>query len=329
MMNTDQFFDNKLKKQLQYLETKRKSILAFYIIAICLFLIAVITVVYYFGTYEGAEVKEHAGTMLLTFVGLVFSGIYIIGFGQKRTPAYKEIFKKEVVEKIAHSIDSNWEYDSKAHVAEEVYIESGLFNKSYEDFYGDDKVSGRVGQVVFESSELKTGSYHEYTDGDGNSKSEWKGVFHGYFFHADFNKHLQGETYVINGDLEAVADTLRPSSSNKKARRKGSMVALENKEFAKTFRVHSTSQIEARYILTPKLMESLLHVYQVFKLPMHMSFVGGKVYLAILFSKDLFEPSIWRSGVNMKELNKLYQLLNLNKTIIEEMDLNTRIWAKD
>lgn len=329
MMNSDQFFDEKLKKQLQYLETKRKSILIFYVIAIALFLGAIITVVCFFGNYEGAEAKEHAGTFILSFIGPVFLGIYIIGFGNKKIPAYKAVYKKEVVGKIAHSIDPSWEYDSKAHVAEEVYIESGLFNKSYEEFYGDDKVSGRVGQVVFESSELKTGSYYEYTDGDGNSKSEWNGVFHGYFFHADFNKHLQGATYLINGDLEAVADTLRATSSNSKTRKRGSMVALENKEFAKVFKVHSTSQIEARYILTPKLMESLLHVYEVFKLPMHMSFIGEKVYLAILFSKDLFEPSIWKSGLNMKELNKLYQLLNLNKIIIEELDLNTRIWTKD
>jgi len=76
-------------------------------------------------------------------------------------------------------------------------------------------------------------------------------------------------------------------------------------------------------------MESLLDIYKVFKQPMHMSFLDGKVYLAILFYSDLFEPSIWKSGVNIKELNKLYQLLNLNKTIIEELDLNTRIWTKD
>lgn len=327
-MSIEVLFEKGLKNKLQHLETKRKSILVFYIIAILLFLGAILSVVYFFGTYQGAEAKEHGGKLILSFIGPIFLGIYLISWGNKRIPSYKKVYKKEVVEIIAHSIDTSWVYDSKAHVAEEVYIESGLFNKSYEAFYGDDKVSGKVGKVEFESSELKTGSLYKYTDGDGNSKSEWNGVFQGYFFHADFNKQLQGETYVINGDLEAVADTLRSTSSNKKARKKGSMVALENKEFAKTFMVHSTSQIEARYILTPKLMESLLNIYKVFNLPIHMSFMDGKVYLAILFSKDLFEPSIWKSGVNMKELNKLYQLLNLNKTIIEEMNLNTRIWTK-
>ncbi|NPD44637.1 MULTISPECIES: DUF3137 domain-containing protein [unclassified Lentimicrobium] len=328
-MSIEALLKNGLREQLQHLETNRKSILIFYVIAILLFLSAIIMVVYFFANYQGAEAKEHGGKLILSFVGLVFLGIYIIGFGNKKIPTYKVVYKKDIVEKIAHSINSKWVYDSQAHVAEEVYIDSGLFNRSYEEFYGDDKVSGKVGKVEFESSELKTGSLYNYTDGDGNSKSEWNGVFQGYFFHADFNKQLQGETYVIKGDLEAVADTLRPTSSNKKARRKGSMVALENKEFAKTFLVHSTSQIEARYILTPKLMESLLHVNEVFKLPMHLSFIGEKVYLAIMFSKELFEPSIWKSGLNMKELNKLYQLLNLNKTIIEEMDLNTRIWTKD
>lgn len=328
-MGIEVLFEKSLKKQLQHLETKRKSILIFYIIAIVLFVCAIGSVVYFFGTYQGAEAKEHGGKLILSFIGPVFLGIYIIDFGNKRIPGYKMVYKKEVVEKIAHSIDTSWEYDPEAYVSEEAYIDSGLFNKSYEKFYGDDKVSGRVGETVFESSELNAGSFHSYTDDDGNSRSEWRAVFSGYFFHSEFNKQLQGETYLINGDLEAVADTLRSTSSNSKGRMKGSMVALENKEFANTFKVRSTSQVEARYILTPKLMESLLNVYQVFKQPMHMSFLGGKVYLAILFSKGLFEPSIWKSGLNIKELNKLYQLLNLNKTIIEELDLNTRIWTKN
>lgn len=328
-MNIEVLFEKSLKKQLQHLETKRKSILIFQIVAIVLFVGAVASVVYYFGTYPGPEVKDHAGKIILLLIVPVFLGLYFIKWGGNRIPAYKKLYKKEVVEKVAHSIDPSWEYDSEAFVSEEAYVDSGLFNKSYEKFYGDDRVSGRVGETVFESSELKAGSFHSYTDDDGNSRSEWRAVFSGYFFHSEFNKQLQGETYVVNGDLEAVADTFRSTSTNSKGRMKGSMVALENKEFANTFKVRSTSQIEARYILTPKLMESLLNVYQVFKQPMHMSFIGGKVYLAILFSKGLFEPSIWKSGLNLKELNKLYQLLNLNKTIIEELDLNTRIWTKN
>ena len=328
-MNIEELFEKSLKKQLQHLETKRKTIFIFYIIAIAVFLGGIASMVYYFGTYPGAEVKDHAGKIILSLIGPVILGAYLINLGNKRVPAYKKVYKKEVVEKIAHSIDPSWEYDSKAHVTEEVYFESRLFNKSFTHFYGDDKVSGRVGKTVFESSELHNGSFQDYTDRDGDSKTKWVGVFKGYFFHADFNKQLEGETYVVNGDLESTADTFQSTSSNTRGKKKGTNVALENKEFAKTFMVRSTSQTEARYILTPKLMESLLDIYKVFKQPMHMSFLDGKVYLAILFYNDLFEPSIWKSGVNIKELNKLYQLLNLNKTIIEELDLNTRIWTKD
>jgi hypothetical protein len=328
-MTIEVLFEKSLKKQLQHLETKRKTIFIFYIVAIAIFLGGIAAMVYYFGTYQGAEAKDHAGEIFLSFLGPLILGFSLIGLGNKRVPAYKKEYKKEVVEKIAHSIDPGWEYDSKAHVMEEVYYESKLFNKSFTHFYGDDKVSGRVGKTVFESSELNVGSYQSYHDSDGESRTKWAGVFKGYFFHAAFNKQLQGETYVVNGDLESVADTFRSTSSNTMGKRKGSNVALENKEFAKAFMVRSTSQTEARYILTPKLMESLLNIYKLFKRPMHMSFLDGKVYLAILFYKDLMEPTIWKSGVNIKELNKLYQLLNLNKTIIEELDLNTRIWTKD
>ena len=328
-MSIEVLFEKGLKKQLQHLETKRKSIFIFYILAIAVFLGGLASMVYYFGTYPEGQIKEYVGEVLFSLIGPVILGGYLISFGNKRVPAYKKAYKKEVVEKIAHSIDPSWEYDSKACVSEKAYIGSKLFNKSYKVFSGDDKVSGQVGNTLFESSELNVGSYNNYTDDDGSTKSRWEAVFKGYFFHAEFNKQFQGETYVVNGDLGSAANTFQSTSSNTNGKTKGSMVALENKEFAKTFLVRSTSQIEARYILTPKLMESLLNVYQVFKQPMQLSFVGGRVYLAIDFYRDLFEPSIWKSGVNLKDLNKLYQLLNLNKTIIEEMDLNTRIWTKD
>ncbi len=328
-MNIDQLFEKSLKKQLQHLESKRKSIFIFYVLAIAVFMGGIASMAYYFASYPEGQIKEYVGEVLFSLLGPLILGGYLISFGNKRIPAYKKAYKKEIVEKIAHSIDSNWKYDSKAYISEKAYKESKLFNRSYEEYGGDDKVSGCVGKTVFESSELRVGSYHTYVDGDGDSKREWKGVFNGYYFHADFNKHLKGETYVVCGDLESTAGTFQATSSNTKGKKQGSMVALENKEFAKRFMVRSTDQIEARYILTPKLMESLLNVYQLFKQPMQMSFIDGKVYLAIFFQFALFEPTIWKSVMNIKELNKLYQLLNLNKTIIEELDLNTRIWTKE
>lgn len=328
-MNIDQIFEEKLKKQLQHLENKRKSILIFYIIAIALFLGGIFSIIYFMGTLDSSAIKEHAGKVILSFIGPVFLGIYIIGFGNKRIPAYKTSYKKEIVGKVLSVIDPNWEYDPKAQVAEEVYIESGLFNKSYEEYMGDDLVRGKVGNIAFESSELKTGNLKRYTDSDGSNKTEWESVFKGYFFHAQFNKHLKGETYLVNGDLEAVADTLRPTSSKSKKRSRGQMVTLENKEFRSIFKVMSTDQIEARYILTPTIMEALINVYEQLKQPLHIGFHGDKVYLAMLFSKDLFEPSIWKSGVNKKEIEIIYQLFLLNKIIIEELDLNTRIWTKE
>lgn len=328
-MNIDQLYEEKLKKQLQHLETKRKSILIFYIIAIVLFVGGLFSILYFMGTLSPIAIKQHAGKVILSFVVPVFLGIYIIGFGNKRIPAYKNLYKKEIVQKILTGIAPNWEYDAKAHVSEEHYIDSGLFNKSYEDFLGDDLVRGKVGQVDFESSELKTGNTQRYTDSEGDDSTKWVAVFKGYFFHAQFNKHLKGETYLVHGDLEAVAETLRPGSSHSKRKPRGRMVSLENKEFSSIFIVTSTDQIEARYILTPRIMEALVNIYQLFKQPIRLSFLGDKVYLAMLFSKDLFEPSIWKSGVNKKEIEKMAHLFLLNKIIIEELDLNTRIWTKE
>ncbi len=91
----------------------------------------------------------------------------------------------------------------------------------------------------------------------------------------------------------------------------------------------STDQQEARYILTPKIMEALVNLHAKYPHPTHISFVGKRVYFAIAFGKPLFEPRIFKPATNFEEVEKLYMLFMLNTEIIKELNLNTRIWTKN
>ncbi len=149
-------------------------------------------------------------------------------------------------------------------------------------------------------------------------------VFKGLFFVAEFNKDLNESTFVV--PEKEFANLLGKEKTS--AAHYGELVKLENPEFEKIFSVYGSSQQEARYVLTPTMMEAIVNVYKTCNLKMRFSFTGSKVYCAIPMKKDMFEPTVKR-GVKYSNIEEFYMILNLIETIITEMNLNTRIWTKN
>jgi len=106
------------------------------------------------------------------------------------------------------------------------------------------------------------------------------------------------------------------------------LVKLENPEFESFFQVYSTDQIEARYILTPKIMESLVKIKKQFKNDIYFSFSGTRIYMALKSDQNLFEPRFYGSIISFNDIEIMYNLFYLNKLFIKELNLNTRIWTK-
>ena len=190
---------------------------------------------------------------------------------------------------------------------------------------GDDYVCGKIGSTVFEFAELVAQSRTETKNSKGEKETRILELFNGLFFHADFNKRIQGETFIVPDNLEKkfgkFAQRFQKSS-------KGELVKLENPEFEKLFAVFSTSQTEARYILTPTMMEAMVNIRKKIDSGFFFSFVGERVHCGINFSKALFEPSIMKP-VSFADVEFMHNLFSLIETIITEMNLNTRIWTKE
>lgn len=187
-------------------------------------------------------------------------------------------------------------------------------------------MSGKIDKTDFECSELYTQYETTSTDSDGDTTTTWHTIFKGLFFHADFNKNFIGKTYISPDFSESLFGSW--GRMFQKIGSKAPLVQLENVEFEKIFAVHGTDQVEARYILTPTIMEALVKVSKTYERPIHLSFVDSRVFCAISFNEDLFEPKIWSSGVDFKDVKFIYDLFNFNRVIIEELNLNTRIWTK-
>ncbi|PKP29491.1 MAG: hypothetical protein CVU00_15345 [Bacteroidetes bacterium HGW-Bacteroidetes-17] len=321
----EQLYNKDLKEKLSGLEGMRKKLLLHRLAGIAGIIVPFII---FIATLSATSTLNNSALFLpIVLAAIIIFSIVILILSIKKKRLYRKAYKSEVVTKIVHAIDPNWNYVPDQSISTAEYLESDLFRTHYDKYEGDDFISGVIDKTDFRCSELHTQYKSVSTDHDGKRQDKWVTIFKGLFFHADFNKHFTGKTYIAPDVAERVLGNL--GKKLQKITGKADLVKLENPEFEKYFVVHATDQIEARYILTPTIMEALVKIYKEYKRPIHLSFIGSRVYCAISFTRDLFEPKIMRSGVKFEDMENMYDLFMVNATIIKELNLNTRIWTKD
>ncbi|ANQ49551.1 DUF3137 domain-containing protein [Flammeovirga sp. MY04] len=317
------FYEEKLKPELHALEIERKKLLPFQIGVLIfggigiLFMLMVFAVNFidippsikqYF--------KDPTYLFYTIFISYAVSGIlkFILKFKIK---SYRTSYKSKIVKSVTHLIDDTWTYSAEGMISSVQYEKSGLFKKGVDSYRGDDLIIGQIEDTDFKCSELHT-EYKEVRGTGKDRKTRWYTIFKGLFFHADFNKHFSGKTYVrsVRFSRNLVNSLDLPK------------VELENLDFSKRFLVTSSDQVEARYILTPTIMEAFINLFNYYHKPIDFSFVDSRVHCAISFEEDLFEPPIYKSVYDFEAVNKIYTLLHFNQVIIKELNLNTRIWTK-
>lgn len=315
-------YDHDLKPKLTAIDNLRKSVIKRCLWGILFLILPIGLFIPVSALLEGSF--EGLPFILLAPLGIVAIVFFVRAFNQKKK--YVERFKNEVVREIVRAINPAWTYAPAQCIAPTEYVQSELFQHPYDRYRGDDLIQGAIEKTDFRCSELHT-EYKTVThDKDGKQQETWHTIFKGLFFHADFNKNIQGKTFVEPDTAERLFGKF---GQKLQASTKGRLVKLENPEFEKLFAVFSTDQIEARYILTPAIMEAMVRIHKQYKRKVSISFIGSRVYVAMSFNKNLFEPKIMGKGVNFNDVEFMFNLFVMNETIVHELNLNTRIWTKE
>jgi len=313
-------YENQLKEKLKALESARKGIKNRFFLTVLLF-IGVAVEVYFL-------VTANPGIALIVVCILISAAFlfYYIYQTVKQKKQYRATFKSGVVAEVVKLINPDWQYLYDQCMSQESYQQSGLFPHRYDRYEGDDFVTGRIEKTDFQFSELHT-QYKQVTYGSkGQRQEHWITIFRGLFMHADFNKNFSGTTFVLPDTAEKLFGSF--GQSLQKLSSRGQLVKLENPEFEKRFVVYSSDQVESRYILTPAIMESIVNISNRFGSDVYFSFVGSRIYYANSISQALFEPNIFRSGVNFNDVKEMFDLFEMIAVLVQELNLNTRIWTK-
>jgi hypothetical protein len=258
---------------------------------------------------------------------ILIAGLVFLSKTNAKFSAYRHSFKKNVVPIALRTIDNSLEIDYANGLSESDFIYSQLFNKEPDRYRSEDQVSGMAGKTKFSFSELHA-EYKTVTQTKNGRQEHWHTILKGIVFYADFNKNFNGVTVVRPKDMGAalgawISKAMPIFSSSGKE-----LIQLENPQFNSEFVTYSTDQVEARYILTPAMMERLYELNKRCSYTISVSFIDSSVFIAFPLNKDYFEPPVHKSLLDPNFLNEDIEVIRFMYSIIKDLDLNTRIWTK-
>lgn len=241
---------------------------------------------------------------------------------------YVTQFKHRFIAPIAHSIGDGLTYSPNHTVHPNLYAVSGIFQSSCDRYSGEDRLEGMIGKTYVQMSELHTEYKTTSKDSKGRKSTTWHTVFKGLFIHADFHKNFRGHTLVRPDFAERTLGILG-RALQKRSFGGDRLVQLEDPAFEREFVVNATDQIEARYILTPSMMQRMLEVRRKFNAPVTFSFIHSSLFIAVPLDRNLFEPRFRTSLFDEQYLRGYYDQINCCVGIVEDLGLNVRIWGKE
>jgi tetratricopeptide (TPR) repeat protein len=321
-----QYCEANLLEHLKTLECKRKSTLR------TIFISAIICLILTWCISFSLSYWIRANNSLLFYVYcLILPASAWVIFCRGCIYNYKIGFKRNIVENIVEFISDR---DRQLNYAAHLFIENKrqtimAFTRSQilrdeiaEPDYleQEDCVYGTIGDTnIFFAEILAENRKGGYLDEFGSENYRHKSVlFRGLFFEARFAKNFVSRTFVLPNDIKGKISLLHNW--------RGELIKLEDPEFERIFRVYGDSQTESRYILSTNLMSRLVDFNHKAGRKVYLSFVDGFLYVAIPYRHNLFEPRLFNSMMSFTPLKEYFQDLQLMIGIVEDLNLNRRIW---
>ena len=283
--------------------TRRRYFLTFCVI--CIFIIGWIafTVNHISDTFNGAESGSEnwfgLGSCLLIFLLC----LPMLGYYKK---------SKENLLPLVINFFGKFSYVYQPPMTESL-LKSSKIVKTYDKLITDDGFSGEYTDLPVMITEYTGLQLQKPTK--ERPQISYKKQAHGIFFLADMQKKFQGETIVVKdkGILNRFAHYKNLAK-----------VGLESPEFEKKYEVYSDSQIEARYILTPVMLEYMLALKNAFS-DIEFSFFDNRLFMNIRIKENYFEASNFFTPItSRKNIEKIFTELYLLFSIVDTLKLNQK-----
>ncbi len=308
LLRFEEFCANALPSHLMEVNDLRRSVRRLFLACFAPPVIAVVLIAL---RYRGGGLY-----FVLMVAWIVAGGLY----WHRRGRIYAAL-RERILPAVAACAGPGFDFSPGGSVKRGRFMAGGLFKGEIAGYDGGHHLSGRLGRTWFEFSELCVTEKGHRDEADAGI------LFRGVYFVADCNKRFATHTVVLPDTLQRGLGQLGQALQAIFPQR-GQLIRLEDPEFEKKFVVYGEDQVEARYLLTPALMQRMVAVDAKLGGRVHFAFAGSHVHVAIPAGGIGFEPSSFTPGTEVEILRTYFERLRSLVGIVEDLDLNTRVWTK-
>ncbi len=311
-MNIEAFYQNHLTDKIDRLNVVRKQIVRRLFLSILIAISVSILIFLYLPSFK----------YLILVVFIIASIIVISKKTKSEKHEFKLQFKEEVIRSLTNILDHPLTYSPEEGISQSVFQESKISKGKIDRYHSEDLFEGEIGETSFQFSEIKA----EEKESNSDSQTTHVVLFNGLFFVANFNKKSFTKVIIVT-DLFKESFGKLGNLIMKYAFVESDMqrIKLEDPTFEKNFNVYGEDQVEARYIMTPSLMERFNKLREKGYV-VSASIIGNTLSIGIYLNKNLFEPKLYKSVTNLKEVKTFFEHLQFMTGLVEELNLNNRIY---
>lgn len=310
-------FEKRLKGSLETLESQRKNIKNRFIACIVAIVVPIIFII------NSNTSNDYFYIELFVLITVIISGIIMLIFTKIMQIKYRVEYKSKVIKEVLKILNPEWSYDSGKMVDERDYINSELFDRLHDKYKGDDLIFGNIGDARFQCSEVHTMYENYIEDEEGDTCKKYETIFKGLFMVIDCNYTFQGKTFVSCNFCERSLGYQRRKKQS--FYDKYDLVNVDNDAFKRKIVVHSSDPQYTKVFLTSNIINLILKVSNICNNSIQFSFIDTKIYCSVDFFKDLFEPGVFKSGLNFEDIKILSELLFISESIVNELNLPVNV----
>ncbi|MDB4443013.1 DUF3137 domain-containing protein [Saprospiraceae bacterium] len=327
------FYNHTIQPELVRMERVRKRLLFLLTISAVVLVVFVIVLLF----FQAA---------MLSFFLVLPLGFYL-SYLLYRIQQFRLKFKPNVLNLILDFMDNGvnygtLNYDSKRKVEKRRFIASQIFKTSAPQYSGEDYISGKIGELDFELSELNVREYSKV-------RSRLNYVFRGIFLYATMNQKKVGgflETEML-GEVLILPKKFKPylSKTIRSFNLKGGVMVDEEtlqminhydkqtiigrnginreilaKEMVEHFLVYATEGTEIAKKLSSAMQHTILSFREKTENELYVSFIKNEIYIAITEPNDILEPYVFRSNVSFELIYEFYEDIDLLINMLKDFD---------
>ncbi|MFK7914383.1 MAG: DUF3137 domain-containing protein [Pseudomonadales bacterium] len=263
--------------------------------------------------------QDRINMVMVALIGWVIGGLWLVGkYYQKhvRQPiwAYISQYKTRVFEQLCNKHFPDLRYDANGYIGYDTFDGMQLFNYQSDWYRSEDYFGGQHGKTRIHFAEVHAKRERKRLQ-DGRIHKYDETFFKGLVFVADFHKHFHCTARLV------------PTGEKVPRIRSQASVTFEDPDFNERFKTLASDQTDIRYILSTSMMQRMMRLDAQFP-GLRAMFSNDRLTLMLPNARDRFEPSIYKRANSIPQIEGLVKEIQELINVVEELDLNTRIWSK-